>query len=60
MSEKPQTIADLRATAERLEREGRMPSREQFLKAVGNARKKYSKRIIAARRETPPEKPTYD
>ena len=58
--EKPQTVADLRATAEKLEREGRMPTLEQFLDAVGKTRRKYSGRILKARRETPPAKRTYD
>ena len=48
----PLSTRDLRAEAERLLRERRMPTIEEFTAAVLEARQKYSTKIRRARRES--------
>lgn len=49
MSEPKLTFADLQAEAERLIESGEMPSLEDLLSAVAEAREKYRPKILAAR-----------
>jgi hypothetical protein len=51
MAEKKFTISDLKAEAERLHAAGKMPSLEDVLSAVSEAREKYAPKIIKAREE---------
>jgi hypothetical protein len=45
------TPSDLRAQAQQLVNSGRMPSLDELLKAVFEARRKYVPQILAARNE---------
>jgi len=49
MAEKKFTVSDLKAEAERLHAAGQMPSLEDVLGAVSEAREKYAPKIIQAR-----------
>ncbi len=47
------TPSDLRREAQRLIREGKMPSLEQLLRAVADVRQKYGPKFKAARKRGP-------
>jgi hypothetical protein len=47
---RPSTPSDLRAEAQRLIRDGQMPSLAELLKTVAKTRRKYRNQIIAARK----------